>query len=505
MRRLTKLMTLVVVALVASLAMAGAAWAAADYSITINNGKAGETYTAYKMLDLSVDDPENPTAYRYTVNSAWTAFAETDEFKAVYTVDSQGYVTSQQTSEATWSASSALSALAEKAAAYAKTNNIAAAGSVTIAEGATSGKINLTGAGYYVISSTLGSRAMIETTPANPGATVNEKNSEDTVEKTVKEDSTGAYGESNDAQVGDTVEFKTVATIVPRSINVKIHDTMDSGLTLNTNSIKVYTDAALTTEYTAATIKTGAQAAQGDTFTIEIPDAFAATASANQNLYIVYTAEVNDDAVVKDADGVAIVDQNNKTKVSFGDGTSSTEDTTTTTTHKFEVLKHAGQSKANLADAIFQLKKGDAVVNLIKLDATNYRIADDTEAAGTATTHVADNNEVATVADNTLVSDFVTVGTGNIVIWGVDSDSDYKLHEVQAPKGYNLLGQDKNVTVDAQNNTVVDVENNTGAELPSTGGIGTTILYIIGAVLVIGAGVFLVTKRRMRKEDNVQE
>jgi len=43
----------------------------------------------------------------------------------------------------------------------------------------------------------------------------------------------------------------------------------------------------------------------------------------------------------------------------------------------------------------------------------------------------------------------------------------------------------------------MDVENKTGVELPSTGGIGTTIFYVVGAILVIGAGIVLVTKRRM--------
>ena len=504
MKRLTKLMTLVVVAVMAMAMTAGVAFAAdPDYSITVNNAKPGETYKAFKMLDLSVDNPSDPQAYRYTVNSAWAAFANTDEFKAAFDVaETTGYVTAKNgvSSETAWTAGSVMSALAEKAAAYAKANNIAAAAQDTVGEGETTAELAITTAGYYVVSSTLGTRAMIETTPANPGATVNEKNEQDTIEKQVKEDSSGSYGASNDAQIGDTVEFKTEATIVPRSINVKIHDTMDSGLTLNASSIKIYTDANLSTEYSAATIKTGTNAATGDTFTIEIPDSFAATANAAQKLYIVYTAEVNSNAVVTGSDGVAIVNESNKTKVSFGDGTSSTESTTTTTTHKFEVLKHANGKSANLADAIFQLKKGNAVVNLIKIDSTNYRVADDTEAAGTASTHVAANNEVATVANGTLVSDFVTVDSGNIVIWGVDSDSDYKLHEVQAPKGYNLLTTDTDVTVAAANNTVIDVTNSTGTELPSTGGMGTTILYVVGGIMVLLAGVYLVTKRRMRKE-----
>lgn len=471
--------------------------AAPDYSITVNNAKSGETYTAYKMFDLSVDDPTNPTAFRYTVNSAWTAFADTEEFKAIFSVDEQGYITTTQEDQPAWSGTSAFSTLADKAAKYAKDNHISAAGSVTIAADATSGKIELTEAGYYVVSSTVGTRAMIESTPSNAAVTINEKNEDDTIDKQVQEG--GNYGTKNDAQIGDTVYFKSIVTIAARSVNVKVHDTMDSGLTLNPDSIKLFTDEAMTTEYTAATVKTGSDAATGDTFTIEIPDDFAATATESQNLYISYSAEINSAAVVKDDNGVAIVDQNNKTKVTFGDGQTSVEKTTTTTTHKFNVFKHRKDAKDNLAGAVFTLKKGETLINLIKLDDNNYRVADDTE-TGTAATH-ANNGEINEVAANTLVSDFVTVASGDIVIWGVDSGSGYTITEIQAPKGYNQLSPaEKAVTVDAGNTTRIDVENNTGSELPSTGGIGRTIFYVVGGVIVISALILLVARRRMKAE-----
>lgn len=273
---------------------------------------------------------------------------------------------------------------------------------------------------------------------------------------------------------------------------------MDSGLTLNASSIALYTDEALTTAYAGATVRTGSNADTGDTFTIDIPDAFAATATADQKLYIVYTAELNAAAVVKDGNGVAIVDQNNKTKVSFGDNTSSTEATTTTTTHKFTVHKYAtGDEDTNLANAIFQVKKNGTVVNLVKLDDNNYRIVDDTETTP-AVSHVKANQEVETRAANTIVSDFVTVASGDIVIWGVDSDSDYAIEEIQAPKGYNTINPATvSVTVDTNNGTTVRVENKSGAELPSTGGMGTTIFYVVGSILLIGAAVLLITKKRM--------
>ena len=446
-----------------------------EYSITITNAKEGETYTAYKMFDLSVNDPQNPTAYTYSVIDAWNAFKTYDAFKAAFNVDDQGYVTAKAgvESETEWVAGSVMSNLAEAAAKFAKENNIAVAASET-ADADGDVKLNVGGAGYYVISSTLGTRAMIETTPDNTAVSVNEKNEEDTIEKQVKEGN--KYVESNDAQIGDKVEFKSIATITPRSINVKIHDTMTSGLTFNEGSIKIFTDAELTTELTSL-YEILANPDAGDTFTIKIEDAFAATATEAQTLYITYTATLNENVVEKREGGVIIVDQTNTTKISFGDG-SSAEDVTTTTTHKFSVFKHATNKTENLAGAVFSLKKAGAVVKLIKLDDNNYRVANGAETG--------------------VVDTFTTVESGDIVIWGVDA-ADYFLEETKAPAGYNKLAQEVPVKVGAENSTRADVENKSGNELPSTGGIGTTIFYVLGGLMVTGAVVVLVSKKRMEQ------
>ena len=66
-----------------------------------------------------------------------------------------------------------------------------------------------------------------------------------------------------------------------------------------------------------------------------------------------------------------------------------------------------------------------------------------------------------------------------------------------APAGYNLLKDPVPVKVEAANNLIVEVANSTGSELPSTGGMGTTIFYVLGSILVLGAAVLLITKKRM--------
>ena len=257
-----------------------------------------------------------------------------------------------------------------------------------------------------------------------------------------------------------------------------VHDKMTAGLTFTPGSIAI---EGLTegTEYTV-----NEAPADGDTFDITFDqdwiDDLDFGEAGFKEYVITYTATLNENAVVKDENGVAIADANNRTHVSFGDGTNSEEDTTTTTTHKFSVFKHAKGSTDNLAGAVFSLKKAGVVVKLIKLDDNNYRVA------------MPDEEDA--------VETFTTVADGDIVIWGVDADDDYTLEEITPPSGYNKLTAEVAVTVDADNGTRIDVENNTGSELPSTGGIGTTIFYIVGAILLIGAVVVLVTRRRADSE-----
>ena len=474
---------------------------ASNNTITVNNAKAGETYKAFKMLELFVNDTSNPTAYAYTVAPGWEEFFADNNSSVWGTVlvkDSTGYFQAKEgiSSETAWNATSALSKFAEAAAQYAAKKDLPAVVSVSCETGKTTVVLNTTESGYYLVTSTLGTRAMIDTTPGN--VVINEKNSVDSIEKQVQEDSNSSWGASNDAQIGDTVNFKTKVTVVPRSVNVVIHDNMDTGLTFSGNSsIRLYTDEDCNEELSRDlyTIKSSPDA--GDTFTIEIKDAFAANTTTDANIYIPYSAVLNQNVVSTSDSAPAIVNQTNTASVTYGDS-QSVEVTTTTTTHSFKVFKHAKDSTDNLAGAIFQLKKAGGGVNLVKINDTNYRVANATE-TGTVSSHVADNNEVNPIAAGSIVSDFVTVASGDIVIWGVDSDSDYTINELQAPKGYNKLTGDVNVTVGADNNTRIDVENQTGAELPSTGGIGTTLFYVIGGLLVVGAVVVLVSKKRMEQ------
>ena len=93
-----------------------------------------------------------------------------------------------------------------------------------------------------------------------------------------------------------------------------------------------------------------------------------------------------------------------------------------------------------------------------------------------------------------------TTEAGEFFVYGLDAGT-YELVETQAPTGFNKMTEPTEVTIskDAEtgiaNIEEVTVENLTGLQLPSTGGMGTTVLYIVGGVLVLGAIIFLVRRR----------
>ena len=114
------------------------------------------------------------------------------------------------------------------------------------------------------------------------------------------------------------------------------------------------------------------------------------------------------------------------------------------------------------------------------------------------------------------------VRTGNVVTWTTDKEAatvvttddqgvaefeglqngTYYLEEIKAPDGYNLLTQTVEVVIDGSENNDASVsmeavvKNNSGTTLPSTGGMGTTVFYVVGSLMMVGAAVLLVTRKR---------
>ena len=480
-------------ALVMAFALATTAFAEGETgSITINDAVVGQTYTIYQILDLeSYNTTSN--AYSYKATTAWNTFINSGAIKGTYVeVDGQGYVT--------WKTGADAAAFAKAAQKYAKDNSIANQGSVTAA----TTTVSFTGLdlGYYLVDTTLGTLCALDTT--NPNVVMEEKNEVPTNVKTVEEDSTGNYGEKNDADIGQTVNFKSTITAQAGAENYVFHDVMSAGLTYTgVSSITLNGTTVDASNYTVT-----APAADGDTFDVTFTQAFCDTLKANDQIVISYTATLNENAVIAGAGNP------NESKLSYGDkgdGSHTPSGTTppsktVTYTWDVDVFKYTNKTTGEgesattkevaLAGATFTLSKNANGTNPIAL----VRLKD-SEDNDTNTYRVAKDGETGTVTEIT------TDATGKFTIQGLDADT-YYLTETVAPAGYNKLSAPVTITIGANgvvNGTTeapqgvdeVKILNQSGTELPSTGGMGTTIFYVLGSVLVLGAVVLLVTKKRM--------
>ena len=193
----------------------------------------------------------------------------------------------------------------------------------------------------------------------------------------------------------------------------------------------------------------------------------------------------------------------NETWLKYGDSSETTHKTTTTKTYEIPVFKYTEKTDGNktgLPNAEFTLSKSEKGTNPIELvditaaDETNktYRVATEIEKSGSP------KGTITTVT---------TPSTGKFTIQGLDADT-YYLTETKQPDGYNKLSKAVKIEIDkdgsikvddgTSSTSLVEVENKSGSLLPSTGGRGTTLFYILGAILVVGSGVVLITKKRMK-------
>ena len=481
MKQMKKLASLLLALVMVFAMMSVTAFAAGTNTITVKNAVSGQKYELYKILDLSVN--ENKTAYSYAVNSTWADFFKSPDGKGLtyVNIDTLGYVT--------WKDGADAAAFAKDAEAFAK--GLTALKTITADN---DGDITFSDleAGYYLVTSTLGTKATVGTTPGNPNPEIREKNEVPTNVKTVEEDSTGKYGSSNDADIGQAVNFKSTITAQPGAENYVFEDTMSAGLTYN-NDAKVYTDEAMTTELAAGNYTVNNNPSDGKTFTITFAQSYLDTITAETKLYVKYSATLNENAEV------GLPGNENKSTLKYGDSTNtkSTPDSKTTTyTWDLDILKYGnGDEKNVLENAQFVLlnKDKDKVAVVVNGKLTGWA---DVPAAGADGTITWPSNTILTTDAN-----------GKIEIDGLDADT-YYLREIEAPAGYNKLAQDETVVITGAvkaegpdsltyTTVVAKINNQSGTELPSTGGMGTTIFYVLGSLLVVAAGVLLVTKKRM--------
>ena len=325
--------------------------------------------------------------------------------------------------------------------------------------------------GYYYITSSLGSKIALQTLTA---VTINEKNSYTTDDKSIPE-------ADKNSEIGKVITY-TLTVNVPASANKEIvlKDTMSRGLTYKgVQTQKVGEDDFLGTVAYNAT-----PAADGSTsFTITYTAAQITNLVANGAKTIVVTvnAMVNDEAAIE-------TDIPNTLDLTYGNEYDAIPDTVNTKTYKVTFDKEDNNGN-QLPGAEFKLTKNTTNDK----DSTSEWIPLIEVAAG-QTYRIATADEI-TAAGNNLVEKIVTNGN-TVTINGLDLDDTYFLVETKAPTGYNILENHVELTKDATAFIHKDIQNNKGTELPSTGGIGTTIFYAVGGLMVLGAAIIMVSRRK---------
>lgn len=448
-------------------------------SITISKTVKDETYTIYRMFKLDSYNAESNT-YSYTVESDWEGFFKTGAGK-----DYIDLTNGHPTWNAAKSQDSDKAEFAKLALKWATENKVppAAESQTSTGSDVIFSHLDL---GYYLVDSSLGALCGLNTT--NPNATIKEKNEKPEIKKEVQT-STGDWGDKNNAKIGDTVEYKVEITVADGAQTYTVYDTMSTGLTFNSGSLKVTANDVVTTDYTLTPTTNG--------FTLVLPETYVSTLTKGTTIMVTYNATLNKDAVI-DGDG-----NTNEVKLGYGNHQNTVPSKVTTKSYQFDLVKvdgtaNEGGTHTLLNGAEFKLyetKTSDTALRFVKNADGSYRVALNTE-----------NGE--NVTDTIVVN-------GKVHISGLDKVN-YWLDETRAPDGYNKLTErqevklsegSQNATLEtgattwAEGNGGVVVENNAGTVLPGTGGMGTTLFYVIGGGLMVAAVVLLVTKKRMEHKN----
>ena len=467
-----------------------------DGEITINNAVNYTEYKIYRILDLQYNDNETTKSYRYVANNTWSGFV----------TSKPDYLTVNSTGDVTWKDGANIVTFAALAGQYAKENASTVHPVDTKTGNNNTVVFNNLPLGWYLVVSDLTTDSICSINTTDKKVVIKEKNSKPTIEKYVYRDGRGEY--SNDAGIGDTVEFViNVAVLDGNPRDYVVHDKMSAGLTLDTNSVKVFrnrpidestfNDNALPTDdYELVTT----DLTDGCTFEVRLKDT---ALQPNDMIIVKYNATINENAVI------GVEGNDNDTYLGYDNNGKTEHSTTKTYVWGMGVHKYTGNVATALADAEFQLYKGES-------DSKQYAIF----STGTSATDGTLVHKLTGWTNN--ADDATTVKTptnGNIKFEGLDAGT-YYLEETAAPVGYNKLtepikveingtlpakaGETVSYTVKANGvgttNYTVNVENKAGATLPSTGGMGTTLFYVIGGGLMVAAVVLLVTKKRMENK-----
>lgn len=462
-------------------------------TLTINYVKENQTYKLYKILDLESFSGDN---YSYTIATGWEGFFKSGGEGATYMENNEnGYISFKKGMDA----EDNLRKFAQKALEYATNKKITPVETFTTTTGQTTITKDSLDLGYYLLDSSVGTLCSLSS--SQPNVTIDEKNGVPSVDKIITSGGVVfANGKSNSASIDDTVYFQTTITAQPGAQNYVLHDKMTEGLTFDQNSVNVSLhknaqntdrDLSKTTDYSVETTNLESTDPKC-TFHINFSKNLCDGLEADDTITVTYSAVLNEKAVIGN------VDKNkNETWLKYGENNNleTTHPTTDTKTFEMNVFKFYKDNKnsdkeTGLADAKFTLSKnqnGTDPIKLIDKGSNTYRVAKTDE--------------------TNTITEVITPDNGRFTIQGLGAGT-YYLTETKQPAGYNklkdpvtvVINENGKVRVGESEANPVKVENKTGTVLPSTGGAGTTMIYLVGALLVLGSGVVLATKRRVKNK-----
>ena len=490
-----------VLAMILTLAMSVTVFAAPNadqntFSLTLNKAVKGHTYEAYQILsgDLSADKAT-------LSNIKWGEGLKAEGQKALGG-DAAKYA--EKLAEM-GNNSSELKDQAQIIGA----NLASASGSVTVTDPDAKNVISNLKPGYYLIKdkddSLQGQESYTEfILHVTDDVNADVKADVPSVEKKVKDtnDTTGettGWQDSADYDIGDDVPFQLTATLANniesyKTYSLKFNDTLSKGLDYNNDAVIKLGDKDVTSYFTPS------YDAKAKTLTFTCDNILAFGAKNSDKIVVEYTAKLNENAVIGAAGNpntVGLEFSNNPNNGGEGDRGKTPEDKVIVFTYKLTVNKVDKDNKP-LTGAEFSLFKKVKVDGKDELQLVEVKKILSTNAEGT-------------------VFGFT----------GLD-DGTYVLRETKTPDGYNSI-EDQTFTISAKHDEnsdnpkltaltgdvasgsiinlgvmlekgelSTDVVNNKGSVLPSTGGAGRVAIYVIGAILVLGGGIVLVTKTRVR-------
>ena len=487
-------------AMVMAIAMPSVVMAADGKStITINGATADSEYVAYKLFDATDDGNGH---FSYTVNSKYEAVLKevTGKTSGAEIVK---YLDGIKDNAA------AVREFADKV--YAKVKDMA------VDYTATNGKFVNVDQGYYLIAQTQTgtneaySLVMLGTAGRN-ALTVTPKTGVPTFEKKIKEknDSTGVesdWQDASDYDIGDKVPFKLTGTVSDKYDNYKtyyyaFHDKMDDTLQFNADSVVVKIDGVVVdkSKYTLNTTTS-----DGCTFEVVFNDLKTVSPTKPGKVTVEYNATLKENARLGSEGNF------NKGKLEFNnnpyyEGEGKPEkpgetpwDEVVVFTYKLIANKTDGQGQP-LAGAGFTLYK-------FNKDTNDYVEVKKIEAGETTTFEFTGADAGKYKLVETIVPDgynkaddlvFEVKGTYE----AVNNDDPLKAPrltklEIFDENGNSITGEGKVFTTNlAAGTATTNIKNLTGSELPSTGGMGTTVLYAAGTLMILAAAAFLVMKKK---------